>query len=96
MIKQGGTIMDQFNPFQLKGPGAFRKNLTTAYVFIIISAIFFLLFFFNTQEWPVIACAFLCDAAAIVYLFRAINAYKKENTNSPVDEQKPKEQAQDE
>ncbi len=89
-------MMDQFNPFQLKGPGAFRKNLTTAYVFIIISAIFFLLFFFNTQEWPVIACAFLCDAAAIVYLFRAINAYKKENTNPPVDKQKSKEQAQDE
>lgn len=88
--------MDQFNPFQLKGPGAFRKNLTTAYVFIIISAIFFLLFFFNTQEWPVIACAFLCDAAAIVYLFRAINAYKKENSTSANEEQKPKEQKQDE
>ena len=88
--------MDQFNPFQLKGPGAFRKNLTTAYVFIIISVIFFLLFFFNTQEWPVIACAFLCDAAAIVYLFRAINAYKKENSTSANEEQKPKEQKQDE
>ena len=89
-------MMDQFNPFQLKGPGAFRKNLTTAYVCIIISAIFFLLFFFNTQEWPVIACAFLCDAAAIVYLFRAINAYKKENSTSANEEQKPKEQKQDE
>ena len=89
-------MMDQFNPFQLKGPGAFRKNLTTAYVFIIISAIFFFLFFFNTQEWPVIACAFLCDAAAIVYLFRAINAYKKENSTSANEEQKPKEQKQDE
>ena len=88
--------MDQFNPFQLKGPGAFRKNLTTAYVFIIISVIFFLLFFFNTQEWPVIACAFLCDAAAIVYLFRAINAYKKENSTSANEERKPKEQKQDE
>lgn len=58
--------------------GSFRKNLTTAYVFIIISAVFFLLFFFSAKELPVITCAFLCDAAAVVYLLRAVSAYSKE------------------
>ena len=73
--------MEKFNPFQSNGKASFRKNLTTAYVFLAISAIFFLLFFFNTQEWPVIACAFLCDAAAIVYLVRAIGTYKGKNAD---------------
>ncbi|MBQ9197085.1 MAG: hypothetical protein IJ157_07555 [Clostridia bacterium] len=65
---------DQF----MQGKGSFRKNLTTAYVFILISVVFFLLFFFSTKELPVIACAFLCDAAAVVYLLRAVSAYGKE------------------
>ena len=75
--------MEKFNPFQLNGKASFRKNLVTAYVFILISAVFFLLFFFNAQEWPVIACAFLCDAAGIVYLVRAMGAYRKENADTP-------------
>lgn len=86
--------MDKFNPFQMKGPASFRKNLVTAYVFIIISAIFFLLFFFNTQEWPVIACAFLCDAAAIVYLFKAIGSYRHETGKPPEQPDQEKEESE--
>lgn len=61
------------------GKNTFRKNLTTAYIFLLISVVFYLLFFLNAQELPVIGAAFLCDAAALIYIVRAVKAYPFEN-----------------
>ena len=51
-----------------------RRNMATAYVFLLLSAVFFILFFFKVKELPLAGCAFLCDAAAVVYLRRAVSA----------------------
>lgn len=50
-----------------------HRNLFTTYFFLVLSATFFALFFFNAPELYIVGCAFLCDAAAIVYLFRALS-----------------------
>ncbi|MBR1407446.1 MAG: hypothetical protein IJ573_00935 [Clostridia bacterium] len=48
-----------------------KRNMATAYAFLILSAVFFFIFFFKVKELPLAGCAFLCDAAAVIYLRRA-------------------------
>ena len=49
-----------------------RRNMATAYCFLILSAVFFAVFFLKVRELPLAGCAFLCDAAGVVYLLRAL------------------------
>ena len=49
-----------------------RKNLITCYIFLGISVLFYLIFFFWQKELPMFGVAFLCDLAAAVYIVRAI------------------------
>ena len=53
-----------------------RRELGAAYVFIIISAAMFIVFFWSVQELLIIGCAFLCDAAATVYLLRSLGHFR--------------------
>ena len=48
-----------------------RKNIFTCYFFLILSAVFFIIFFVNVHELPVLGTAFLLDLAAAVYALRA-------------------------
>ncbi len=48
-----------------------RKNIGTCYFFIILSLVFFLIFFFSVRELTIAGAAFLLDFAAGVYAFRA-------------------------
>lgn len=48
-----------------------RKNLFTCYFFLILSAVFFILFFFHVHELPVMGTAFLMDLAAAAYAMKA-------------------------
>lgn len=48
-----------------------RKCIFTCYFFLAISIVFFALFFLSIRELAVIGAAFLLDAAAGVYAFRA-------------------------
>ena len=52
-----------------------RRELATAYFFIIISAVMFAVFFISTRELVLAGCAFLCDAAALVYVLRAVGKF---------------------
>lgn len=49
-----------------------KKYLATTYAFLLISAAFFCMFFLSDPQLPFAGCAFLCDAAAVVYLRKAI------------------------
>ena len=49
-----------------------RRELATVYFFLIISALMYGAFFFHTRELTLIGCAFLCNAASLVYLIRSI------------------------
>ncbi len=51
-----------------------KRNMATAYAFLILSAVFFFIFFFRVKELPLAGCAFLCDAAAVIYLRKAASA----------------------
>ena len=48
-----------------------RKNIGTCYFFILLSLVFFLIFFFSVRELPIVGAAFLLDFAAAVYAVRA-------------------------
>lgn len=48
-----------------------RKNIFTCYFFILLSVIFFAVFFLSVRELPVAGAAFLLDFAAAVYALRA-------------------------
>lgn len=50
-----------------------KKYLGTTYVFLLISAVFFGVFFLSDPQLPFIGCAFLCDAAAVVYLCKSVS-----------------------
>lgn len=48
-----------------------RKNIGTCYFFILLSLVFFLIFFFGVRELPIVGAGFLLDFAAAVYAIRA-------------------------
>lgn len=48
-----------------------RKNIFTCYFFILLSLVFFSIFFFGVRELPIVGAAFLLDFAAAVYAIRA-------------------------
>ena len=51
-----------------------KKYLATTYLFLILSVVFYVLFFLEPaqERLPVIGCAFLCDLGAGVYLIRSL------------------------
>lgn len=51
-----------------------RRNMVTAYVFLLLSAIVFGIFYLKVHELTLAGCGFLCDAAALLYLLRAAPA----------------------
>lgn len=51
--------------------GRNRKNIFTCYFFLVISVVFFGIFFFQVRELAVVGAAFLLDLAAAVYALRA-------------------------
>lgn len=49
-----------------------RKNIFTCYFFLLLSAVFFGMFFLSIRELVVAGVAFLLDFAAAVYAIRAL------------------------
>ena len=56
-----------------------RRNMVTAYVFLLLSAIVFGIFYLKVHELTLAGCGFLCDAAALLYLL-VRPGYKPEET----------------
>lgn len=51
-----------------------QKYIVTCYLFLILSIVFFAIFFFKDRQLPIAGAAFLLDLAAAVYALKAFKS----------------------